>query len=161
MESLNSTSIFEQTPETTPAASIPASSSSLEPDSFLNLIRYFMISGESIIHIVTLAISSLNLMYLLVHICDCPLLYQCCNKWTILEINYAQYCHGICSANSELCRMCCNQFQQQQQQQPQLDAAQSQQLSVLFQQQQIALSALQQQQQLDYGGGVVGFINRQ
>uniref|UniRef100_A0A183BTW1 POU domain protein n=1 Tax=Globodera pallida TaxID=36090 RepID=A0A183BTW1_GLOPA len=49
-------------------------------------------------------------------------------------------------------------LQFQQQQQPQLDAAQSQQLSVLFQQQQIALSALQQQQQLDYGGGVVGFI---
>uniref|UniRef100_A0A183C3X5 Uncharacterized protein n=1 Tax=Globodera pallida TaxID=36090 RepID=A0A183C3X5_GLOPA len=51
------------------------------------------------------------------------------------------------------------QFQQQQQQQPQLDAAQSQQLSVLFQQQQIALSALQQQQQLDYGGGVVGSLS--
>uniref|UniRef100_A0A183C6K8 KH domain-containing protein n=1 Tax=Globodera pallida TaxID=36090 RepID=A0A183C6K8_GLOPA len=49
------------------------------------------------------------------------------------------------------------QFQQQQQQQPQLDSAQSQQLSVLFQQQQIALSALQQQQQLDYGAGVVGY----
>uniref|UniRef100_A0A914H8W7 Uncharacterized protein n=1 Tax=Globodera rostochiensis TaxID=31243 RepID=A0A914H8W7_GLORO len=64
MESLNSTSIYEQTPETTPATSTPVSSSSPESDSVLNLITYFLISADSIIHIVTLAISTLNLMVL-------------------------------------------------------------------------------------------------